>query len=93
MSNTRDNLLAQYCAKKREHDELEKKLKDGEWSLAAGSILDRGFLSSNFAVRFKRLDMQKEYDKTDDWLKAIQSVGQMIGEVLMEQEGGEKCKF
>ena len=36
--------------------------------------------------------MQKEYNKTEDYLKAIQSVGQMIGEVLKEHEGGEKCK-
>lgn len=35
--------------------------------------------------------MKKEYDKTEDWLKAIQSVGQMIGEILKEQKPGEKC--
>jgi 26S proteasome regulatory subunit T4 len=37
--------------------------------------------------------MQKNYDKTDDWLRAIQSIGQLIAEVLMEQDGGEKCNF
>jgi len=41
-------------------------------------------------VRFKRLDLKKQYEKTEDYLKAIMSVGQIIGEVLKEQECGEK---
>ena len=60
MSNTRENLIAQYCKKKKDHDEFDQKVRD---------------------ARFKRIELQKEYNKTEDWLKAIQSVGQIIGEV------------
>lgn len=41
-------------------------------------------------LRFKRIDMQKKYVRTEDWLKALQSVGQIVGEVLKEQACGEK---
>ena len=33
---------------------------------------------------------RKEYDKTEDWLKAIQSVGQIVGECL-KKITDEKC--
>lgn len=36
-------------------------------------------------LRFKKLDKIKEYGKTEDQLKAIQSVGMMIGEILNKQ--------
>lgn len=39
MSNTRDNLLAQYCAKKREHDELEVKVRDCKPQFPKSTIL------------------------------------------------------
>ena len=29
MSNARDNLIAQYCKRKKDHDELDKKVRDG----------------------------------------------------------------
>ena len=37
--------------------------------------------------------MQKKYVRTEDWLKALQSVGQIVGEVLKEQACGEKCNY
>jgi 26S proteasome regulatory subunit T4 len=46
-------------------------------------------------VRSLREDVKKakgEYDKTEDDLKALQSVGQIIGEVL-KQLDEERCKF
>jgi len=46
-------------------------------------------------VRSLREDVRKakgEYDKTEDDLKALQSVGQIIGEVL-KQLDEERCKF
>lgn len=30
MSNTRENLINKYCQKKREHDQLEKKIRDSK---------------------------------------------------------------
>ena len=38
--------------------------------------------------------LKKEYDKTEDDLKALQSVGQIIGEVLRQlDEGRCTCNF
>ncbi len=36
-------------------------------------------------------EVKKEYDKTEDDLKALQSVGQIIGEVLRQLDD-ERCK-
>lgn len=37
-------------------------------------------------------DLKKEYDKTEDDLKALQSVGQIIGEVLRQLDD-ERCEY
>ena len=37
-------------------------------------------------------DAKKDYDKTEDDLKALQSVGQIIGEVLRQLDA-ERCKL
>jgi ATP-dependent 26S proteasome regulatory subunit len=42
-------------------------------------------------VRLGLRSLDKEYDKSEDDIKALQSVGQMIGEVL-KQLTEEKCK-
>lgn len=36
-------------------------------------------------------DLEKDYEKTEDDIKAVQSVGQIIGEV-MKQLDDERCK-
>ena len=43
-------------------------------------------------MRFSLKDLEKEYAKTEDDIKAVQSVGQVIGEV-MKQLDDERCKF
>ena len=43
------------------------------------------------ALRDSVKELKKEYDKTEDDLKALQSVGQIIGEVL-KQLDEERCK-
>ena len=43
-------------------------------------------------VRFSLKDLEKEYAKTEDDIKAVQSVGQIIGEV-MKQLDDERCAF
>jgi ATP-dependent 26S proteasome regulatory subunit len=43
-------------------------------------------------VRFSLKDLQRDYDKTEDDIKAVQSVGQIIGEV-MKQLDDERCTF
>jgi 26S proteasome regulatory subunit T4 len=37
-------------------------------------------------------DLEKEYEKTEDDIKAVQSVGQIIGEV-MKQLDDERCEY
>lgn len=42
-------------------------------------------------MRFGIKDLEKKYQKSEDDIKALQSVGQIIGEVL-KQIDDEKCK-
>lgn len=42
------------------------------------------------AIRGEIKDLQKRYDQTEDNIKALQSVGQIIGEVL-KQLDEERC--
>jgi 26S proteasome regulatory subunit T4 len=44
------------------------------------------------ALRLDIKGLQKEYDHTEDNIKALQSVGQIIGEVL-KQLDDERCKL
>ncbi len=45
------------------------------------------------ALRLEIKDLQKEYDRTEENIKALQSVGQIIGEVLkqLDDESCESC--
>jgi 26S proteasome regulatory subunit T4 len=43
-------------------------------------------------VRFSLKDLQRDFDKTEDDIKAVQSVGQIIGEV-MKQLDDERCTY
>lgn len=43
-------------------------------------------------VRFSLKDLEKDYAKTEDDIKAVQSVGQIIGEV-MKQLDDERCEL
>lgn len=45
-----------------------------------------------FSVREQLKDLTKQYDKSENDLKALQSVGQIVGEVL-KQLTEEKCKI
>lgn len=44
----------------------------------------------NHTVRFSLKDLEKTYEKTEDDIKAVQSVGQIIGEV-MKQLDDDRC--
>lgn len=57
----RDNLIANYLKKLKEHNDYEEKIKK---------------------MRLQLNQLNQDYDKTEDHLKALQSVGQIIGEVL-----------
>ena len=44
-----------------------------------------------YIVRFSLKDLEKEYAKTEDDIKAVQSVGQIVGEV-MKQLDTDRCE-
>ena len=39
---------------------------------------------TSYPVRFSLKDLEKGYDKTEEDIKAVQSVGQIIGEVMKQ---------
>lgn len=63
MDVRRQEALAKFQAKLRDHRELEANLK---------------------AIREKTNELEKSFNKSEDDLKALQSVGQIIGEVLRQ---------
>lgn len=44
------------------------------------------------SVRFSLKDLEKKYTKTEDDIKAVQSVGQIIGEVMKKLDD-ERCSY
>jgi 26S proteasome regulatory subunit T4 len=72
----------------RNHETNSENLKRREpsgWSLMRFAI--NGIPIS---VRFSLKDLEKDYAKTEEDIKAVQSVGQIIGEV-MKQLDDERC--
>lgn len=66
----REKLIQEYSQKKTLHDQQEEAIR-------------KSTLSS-YPERFELIDKRKEIKKTDNQLKSLQSVGQIIGEVLKE---------
>lgn len=70
-----------------------KKLRDALKKVSCdGNKLERFFQLKNFAEREEIKELTKLYDKSENDLKALQSVGQIVGEVL-KQLTEDKCKF
>lgn len=59
--------------------------------ISKNSRLDK-VIALKYIERFELRDKRKEVTKTDNQLKSLQSVGQIIGEVLKEITK-EKCKY
>ena len=71
----------------RQHEQSSQSLKNRACTrVYSTTILTRDL------VRFALKDLEKDYEKTEDDIKAVQSVGQIIGEV-MKQLDDERCKF
>lgn len=60
-------------------------------SLTTPSLSTRTAPISYSAVRLSLRQLEKDYDKSEDDIKALQSVGQIIGEVL-KQLDEERCE-
>ena len=71
----REAIVRQYQEKLHEHNELEKKVKD----------------STPYPVREEVSRISRDFDKTEEDLKALQNTGQIIGEVL-KQVDDDRCK-
>lgn len=54
-------------------------------------IIESSSTYTSSLVRLGLRTLDKEYDKSEDDIKALQSVGQVIGEVL-KQLDDERCK-
>lgn len=71
----------------KEHREKEEKLR--ERNLYASYY---NFVILWLLVRFGIRDLERKYQKSEDDIKALQSVGQIIGEIL-KQIDDDKCIF
>ena len=76
----RQRVLANYRRKIGEHRELEARLK--ELRKKVGFHISTSFMLTFNS--FQEQQMQKEHDKSENDIKALQSVGQIVGEVLKQ---------
>lgn len=79
-----------YRRKLLEHRELDAKLKESMHHEKL-TLWKKVLVLTHFIVRLGLRTLDKEYDKSEDDIKALQSVGQVIGEVL-KQLDDERCK-
>lgn len=68
--------------------ERQQSLEDYKKSLLESREWEAKLKSLRLGIK----DLQKEFDITEDNIKALQSVGQIIGEVL-KQLDEERCEF
>lgn len=86
----REKALQDYRKKLLEHKEVESRLKESEFD-----SIQRKFQFLNYyllPVRETLKELTKQFDKSENDLKALQSVGQIVGEVL-KQLTEDKCEF
>ena len=75
--------------KMRQHEANSQNLKTCEFR---GKKDIKPWIDIAIIVRFSLKDLEKEYEKTEDDIKAVQSVGQIIAEVL-KQLDDERCEL
>ena len=93
----RQAVLAEYRKVLLQHKEQDAKVRSSKLPPAnpLGSptcccpalSLSNPLPALRLAVRQEAKDLKKQYDKTEDDLRALQSVGQIIGEVLRQLVG------
>lgn len=86
MDTERERGLQEYRKKLLEHKEVESRLKESKKNQYFIFLLLFVFV----VVREQLKDLTKQYDKSENDLKALQSMGQIVGEVL-KQLTEEKC--
>ena len=72
----------------RQHENSSQNLKNRKLSVSCSRLYTLSLRIRS--VRFSLKDLEKDFEKTEDDIKAVQSVGQIIGEV-MKQLDDERC--
>lgn len=95
VDTVREKALQDYRKKLLEHKEVESRLKESKFLLlfnkVFGNSQDFFHFSIKSTVREALKELTKQFDKSENDLKALQSVGQIVGEVL-KQLTEDKCK-
>jgi 26S proteasome regulatory subunit T4 len=86
----REAAIRKYRAKMIEHTTTEAQAKKGTFVFVKRVIRTLNFDLFLFAAREDRNALERKYDKSEDDLKAVQNVGQIIGEVLKKLDE-ERC--
>lgn len=81
-------LVRQYITKVQEHREVERRLESRRRLFR---FIEKPYVFF-LSVRDKLKNLNKLYDKSEDDLRALHSVGQIVGEVLKPLDDGDKCK-
>lgn len=89
--NMRVKAFSDYRKKLLEHKEIEGRLKESKCHPVTRS-LDLNLIELFILEREEIKELTKLYDKSENDLKALQSVGQIVGEVL-KQLTEDKCKY
>lgn len=87
----REKALQDYRKKLLEHKEVESRLKESEFRLFRFILSSFNYFAIPYLVREALKELTKQFDKSENDLKALQSVGQIVGEVL-KQLTEDKCK-
>ena len=73
-----------------EHERISNQLKQCALRISVLHVFEMLKMVVWHIVRFSIKDLEKDFEKTEDDIKAVQSVGQIIGEVL-KQLDDERC--
>lgn len=89
----REKALSDYRKKLLEHKEVDGRLKESERNINnCNNYLVLTIKYNSTIEREELKELTKLYDKSENDLKALQSVGQIVGEVL-KQLTEDKCKY
>lgn len=87
-ADPRERAIAEYRKKINEHRQIDAKLKEGTNKLALLLYFEMIFNQLLYhlpkTVRESLKELNKQYEKSENDLKALQSVGQIVGEVLKQ---------
>lgn len=81
IDTSREYAIKEYRKKINEHRQVEAKLKEGLFRSVTLHFFSKFFFC---LAREQLKELNKQYEKSENDLKALQSVGQIVGEVLKQ---------